>query len=113
MPELNTWIWVDALRWRAEKEGAQVYVLHKGDSDAGAVLVKVVGDDRLARLYVPVRDMEGERVWSQPLGSLPMEEARADGYIARRREDDPDIWAVEIIDRQARHFLIEPLDDAP
>lgn len=110
MPELSTWIWVDALRWRAEREGASVFVLHKGDGDAGAVLVKTVDGERLARLYVPVRDMEGERVWSQPLGSLPLEEARADAYIARRREDDPDIWAVEIIDRQGRHFLMEAVE---
>lgn len=109
MPELNTWIWVDALRWRAEREGASFFVLHKGDSDAGAVLVKVIDGDRLAHLYVPVRDMEGERLWSMPLGA-PVEEARADSYIARRREDDPDIWAVEIIDRQGRHFLIEPVE---
>lgn len=110
MPELSTWIWVDALRWRVESEGASFYLLHKGDADAGAVLVKLVDGDRLARLYVPVRDMEGERVWSQPLGSLPLEEARADAYIARRREDDPDIWAVEIVDRQGRHFLMEKVE---
>ena len=110
MPELSTWIWVDALRWRVESEGASFYLLHKGDADAGAVLVKLVDGDRLARLYVPVRDMEGERVWSQPLGSLPLEEARADAYIARRREDDPDIWAVELVDRQGRHFLMEKVE---
>lgn len=110
MPELSTWIWVDALRWRAERDGASFYVLHKGDTDAGVVLVKVVDADRLARLYVPVRDMDGERVWSQPLGALPLEEARADAYIARRRDDDPDIWAVEIIDRQGRHFLMEQIE---
>lgn len=110
MPGLSTWIWVDALRWRVESEGASFYLLHKGDADAGAVLVKLIDGDRLARLYVPVRDMEGERVWSQPLGSLPLEEARADAYIARRREDDPDIWAVEIVDRQGRHFLMERVE---
>jgi len=111
MSELSTWIWVDALRWRAEREGASCFVLHKGDADAGVVLLKLVDGDGLARLFVPVRDMEGERVWSQPLGGLPVEEARADAYIARRREDDPDIWALEIIDRQGRHFLMERVEE--
>lgn len=110
MSDLKARFWVDALRWRAESAGAGVYVAHRGDPDAGAVLVKVSLLDGTARLYVPVRDFEGERMWSQPLGEDPMEEARADAYAARRREDDPDLWVIEIEDRYGRHFLTEPLE---
>ena len=68
MSDLKTRFWVDALRWRAESGGAAIYVARRGDPDAGAVLVKVSLLDGTARLFVPVTDFSGERVWSQPLG---------------------------------------------
>jgi hypothetical protein len=68
MTDLKARFWVDALRWRAESAGASVYIERRGDPDAGVVLVKVLLPQRLAQLYVPVRDMEGERLWTQPLG---------------------------------------------
>ncbi|TGY88551.1 DUF1491 family protein [Marinicauda algicola] len=109
MSDLKTRFWVDALRWRAESGGAAIYVARRGDPDAGAVLVKVSLLDGTARLFVPVTDFSGERVWSQPLGDS-LEEARADAYAARRLEDDPDLWVIEIEDRHGRHFLTEPVE---
>ncbi|PWE17014.1 DUF1491 domain-containing protein [Marinicauda salina] len=112
MPEVKTRIWVDALRWRAESAGAAVYVVRRGDPDAGAVIVKVSMQDGFARLLAPARDFEGERIWTWPLGAEPLQSERADGYIARRAQDDPDLWALEIEDRQGRHFLTEPVENS-
>jgi len=112
MNELKVRFWVDALRWRAESAGASVYVSRKGDPDAGAVLVKVLAPERRARLLVPVRDFEGNRMWSQPLGAEPVPETDADAYCARRTERDPDLWIVEIDDAQGRHFLGEPIESS-
>lgn len=109
MTSLRTGIWVDALVRRADAALASAYVIRRGDEDAGAVLVKVVDADRLAHLYVPVRDEHGERIWTRFRGG-PVSEADADAYCARRCEDDTDMWIVEIVDRQARHFLTEPVE---
>ncbi|WBQ13450.1 DUF1491 family protein [Hyphomonadaceae bacterium BL14] len=110
MNELKAKFWIDALRWRAEGAGASVYVSRRGDPDAGAVLVKLVLPQGFARLLAPVRDFEGARVWSQPLGAEPVAEAEVDLYATRRAERDPDLWVIEIEDRQGRHFLTEPVE---
>jgi len=101
--------WTSALIRQAEQNGAFAAVIRKGDPDAGACLVKVRTLDGQAVLYRPIRNMNGERVW-WPKGPDP--EAEIDLYINRRIDDDPDLWVLEIEDRQGRHFLTEPIEES-
>lgn len=110
MSDLKARFWIDALRWRAEAAGASIYIARRGDPDAGAVLVKVLLKERTARLFAPVRNFEGERVWAQPLGADSVPETEVDAYAERRADRDPDLWVVEIDDPKGRHFLEEPLE---
>ena len=108
---LSTDIWVSALIRRAELGGAFGVVARKGDARAGAVLVKVLNrSDGTARLYSEATRMDGERVWMQPQPSD--QEPDLDRYIERAVRIDPDIWVVEIEDREGRHFLTEPVERA-
>jgi hypothetical protein len=106
---LATDIWVGALIRRAELGGAFAVVARKGDPRAGAVLVKVLdrGQGR-ARLYAMATRLDGEPVWMQPVKSE--EERELDAYVARAARVDPDLWVVEIEDRQGRHFLTEDVE---
>ncbi len=106
MMGLRTIFWVDALKLRAESGFAAFYVSRRGDEDAGAVLVKVVRAQGDARLYVPHRDADGARVWDC-YKSGQADEAEIDAYCARRSDQDPDLWLLEIEDREGRHFLRE------
>ncbi len=111
MEELKTDFWASALIRRAEIAGAFAGVVHKGDPDAGAVLVKVATLDRKARLYGPARNGDGERIWLDlSAGSLGDLESDVDEYVRKRRQGDPDLWVIEIEDRRGRHFLQEPVD---
>lgn len=106
---LSTDIWVGALIRRAEIGGGFAVVVRKGDMRAGAVLVKVLNrTDGTARLYSEATRMDGERVWMQPAPST--EEKDLDAYIERAVRVDPDVWVVEIEDREGRHFLVEPVE---
>jgi hypothetical protein len=108
---LSTDIWVSALIRRAELSGAFATVARKGDARAGAVLVKVLNrSDGTARLYSEATRMDGERVWMRPQPSE--EEPDLDRYIERAVRVDPDVWVVEIEDKQGRHFLTEPVERA-
>lgn len=108
---LSTDVWAGALIRRAELAGAFAAVIRKGDARAGAVLVKVLDRaDGTARLYAEAVRADGERVWMQPVRAQA--EAEIDAYLDRAARVDPDLWVVEIDDRQGRHFLTEPVDDA-
>lgn len=106
---LSSDIWVAALIRRVELGGGFAMVVRKGDARAGAVLVKVL-DRRngTARLYAEATRGDGEQVWMQPKASI--EEPDLDAYIERAARFDPDIWVVEIDDREGRHFLTEPVE---
>jgi hypothetical protein len=111
MSELKTEFWASALLRRAAIAGAFGGVVRKGDTDAGAVLVKVATLDGRARLYTPARDGEGERVFLDlSAGTLGDGEPDVDAYIRKRAEKDPDLWVIEIEDKFGRHFLMEPVD---
>ena len=108
---LSTDLWVSALIRRAEQGGAFAVVARKGDPRAGAVLVKVVNrSEDTTRLYAEATRLDGEQIWMRPARSD--QEPDLDSYIERAVRIDPDIWVVEIEDRQGRHFLVEPVDAA-
>lgn len=107
---LSTDIWVAALLRRAQLAGAFGVVARKGDARAGAVLVRTLrlpGDGQ-ARLYAEATRGDGERVWMQPAPGR--DAAELDAYVERAARIDPDIWVVEIEDREGRPFLTEPVE---
>ncbi len=108
---LPTWLWVDALIRRAQVAGASCFVLQKGDRSRGDVLVTVANLHGGARAYVPRTSMEGERIFSDVrLQGVGEDEASVNEYVRRARERDPDLWVLEIEDRDGRHFLTEPVE---
>jgi hypothetical protein len=43
--------------------------------------------------------LNGGLAWMRPLGPEKISDADADAYIARQGNFDPDVWALEILDR--------------
>ena len=97
-----------ALIRRAQVGGAYATVIRRGDNDAGALHVMLRTLDGLARLYTPIRNMEGDPAW---LVTAPSPEGEIDLRLNKLIDRDPDIWIVEIEDRDARHFLTEPVEE--
>lgn len=106
---LSSDIWVAALIRRAELAGGFAVVARKGDARAGSVLVKVLNRRAgTARLFSEATRGDGEKVWMRP--ALSDLEPELDAYIARAVRVDPDLWVVEVEDRDGRHFLTEPVE---
>src|ERR1700761_8736105 len=105
-PRLKSGIFVRALIRRVEVAGAQAYVVRKGAEEAGAVFLKIARLDGTATVLSQARSGEGDLIWVRPLGEAA-DEAKAAQYLERQTKFDPDLWIVEIEDRQGRTFVDE------
>ena len=112
-PRLKTEIRVAAHLRRAQAAGAFATIARRGDPDAGAVAVKVYLGRGRARALVQSRDLDGRSVWRDPLigdtvqedQSKDYHEAEVDAWLAKETAIDPDLWIVEIEDRDGRAFV--------
>ena len=102
---LSADIWVAALIRRVEQAGSFATIVRRGERQFGSVIVKVL-NLKTREAYV-LREAQGgeETVWMRPVETTG--EADLDDYIARQARYDPDLWVVEIEDRDGRHFLTE------
>ena len=103
---LTSDFWVSAYLRRLEEAMIPAYVTARGDATAGAVVVKVATLDGAARAYERQTDlMTGGRRW---MLLAEGEEREVDAALARARTRDPDLWLIELEDRQGRTLLDQP-----
>lgn len=107
-PRLKAGIYVRAIIRRAEVAGAQAFVVRKGSEEAGALFLKIARLDGTSVVLSPARRGEGELVWVKPLGDAA-DDAKAAAYFEKQAKFDPDLWIVEIEDREGRAFVDEPI----
>lgn len=95
---LPTALWVDAHMRKCMSAAIPVYVLHKGAHAAGTVMVKIVMRGKGCILLNQTRDMDGNTGWMQVFDDAPVDEPKADAYIKRSIDRDPDVWVIEVED---------------
>ncbi len=110
---LKAGIWVGAYLRKLNALAVTAVVARRGDGDAGAIFVKVASLDGFALVLRPaatgLAGTEDERFWSLAFPEGRLEETKADAYLTRQAGFDPDIWVIEVEDRQGRHFLDDHL----
>ncbi|EEB86262.1 DUF1491 family protein [Roseobacter sp. GAI101] len=103
MARLTARFWIDAYLARLRVYDIPAFVVAHGDDTGGAVLVKLATLDGKAVLFQRSFDlMSGARAWVEMASGS---EAEVDASVARQREFDPDLWVIEVEDRQGRHLL--------
>lgn len=108
MPDirLQSGLWVAAYLNRLRLATIPAYVTCKGDATAGAVAVKVATLDGRAQAFERRSDiLTGERRWMLLAEGA---EPEVDAVLTRARARDPDLWVIEVEDRQGRTLLDEP-----
>ncbi|MEZ5855792.1 MAG: DUF1491 family protein [Hyphomicrobiaceae bacterium] len=115
---LKSELWVKAYLRRAAGAGVSGVVVHRGDADAGIILIKIARLDGTADLFGPapagMQSDDGERRWMCLAEAVV--EADVDKRVASELRLDSDSWVVELEDRTGRHFLegwLAPLSDLP
>ena len=100
---LSTELWVQAHLRRCNAEGMFAAILRKGDQWGGAVIVKLNLLDCTFKVLTQTRDMDGAVAWLAAQQGTLLTEADATSYIERQVKRDPDLWVVEIEDKQGRN----------
>jgi hypothetical protein len=107
---LKSAIWVAAYIRRCYGQGAFAAVRRRGAEDAGAIFLKLNRLDGTADLFGPAPQTAfeearpSERAFVR-VGNAPMPEQKVEERLVREARFDPDVWIVEVEDREGRHFL--------
>ncbi len=101
-PRLKTKLQVQAAIRLGATLGINAVVSRHGDDDAGVILIKLNRRDLGFEVLAQTRTGAGDLVWQRVTSATPVAETEADAYLARALNRDPDVWVIEIEDRDAR-----------
>ncbi len=107
---LRSDFWVAAHIRRCFVENVVAMLRRRGAAEAGAVWVKVDHLDGTAVLYAPAPqsafEARGiERLFVRAHADEAIGSGEAESRLSRETRFDPDLWIVEVEDRQGRSFL--------
>jgi hypothetical protein len=108
MERIKSGLWVQALLWRLDRQALAVVIRRRGDVDSGSILLKISYLNGTARILSQVQDGAGRSVWMSACGADPVSEEKAEAYLTRSLDIDPDQWVVEIEDPKGRFAPDEP-----
>lgn len=107
---LRSDIFASALIRRAETQGAVAMLRRRGAAEAGALFIKLDRLDGRAAVYGPASQSEElpegvDRLFSKVHADEWVDPAGAEARLKREIMFDPDLWIVEIEDRDGRVFV--------
>ena len=104
-PRVTAELWIKAHIRKCNALAIPAMVVRSGDEAAGALIIKVNHLGPGCLVLAPANSMDGGRQWRRATGDDLVPEAEADAYIERQLNMDPDIWVLEIEDRDGRHLV--------
>lgn len=94
---------VAGLRRRVEIAGGFATILNRGERDAGTILVACSENGAIIGLHERMPQMDGTRRWQE----IPIKQEDSGEYLQRRRQQDPDLWIVELDIANGKRFVYE------
>jgi hypothetical protein len=80
-------------------------VIHRGEPDAGALMVVLVEGSANARAFERMPNAEGDRTWQCARHQDPHDPVGFGAYLDRRSRQDADLWIVELDIAQGERFI--------
>lgn len=111
MDRVTSDFWVTAYLRRVRVEGAFAVLRRRGSPEAGAIAIVVSRADRLAGLFLQAPQSlfdeakPGDRLFVPAYPEVFVEEQRVEDKLRREIDFDPDLWIVDVEDRDGRSFL--------
>jgi hypothetical protein len=102
--DLPTEFLVSAQIRTAAREGIPMTVVKRGYSGSGTIVLKINLLNGTARVLTQVR-YDDEWVWSPVTRTDPMDDKAADAYLDKQAVIDPDLWIIEVEDKQGRTWF--------
>lgn len=98
---------VASLIRRVQAEGGFATVLHKGERDAGTILVVLAENGGNFRLYERMPQLDGSRQWTLNRVQDPENKSDFQEYLDRRARQDSDTWIVELDIADGERFIAQ------
>lgn len=108
-PRLTSAMLVSALIRRVQVEGGFAAVLHKGDADAGAILIECADRGQPQLTLEQASGMDGNMVWRLVAQRSDGDTAGHEESLQKRLRLDPDLWIVELDIAGAERFAAETI----
>jgi hypothetical protein len=99
---LPTEFWVQSHLRRFNAAGTGAYLLRRGDTERGTVLVRLVGREG-TRILIQVRDLNGKLAWMGVKEGVVLSNPDADAYVERAVSRDSDLWVIEVETRDGEN----------
>lgn len=101
-------ILIEAILRDLTAKAVPYYILQTGNQASGLILLKMNGLNGQTRLLARQRNFMTDTLeWVPALKEEIIPEAEADAFIERSKRRDPDLWVIEVEDRQ----MVNPFAD--
>ena len=102
VPRVTSEFWVEAYRKVLESKALPIFVMKKGNTKAGAIIVRISDLQGTSKIFVQSYDLEGHRRWIELAAG---KDSEMEKVIVRQKEVDPDAWVLEVESRYGYHYL--------
>ena len=104
---LSASVEASALIRRAEADGGFAMVLHRGDSERGALLLVIRSRDRHVTCLERMLSQDGGYRWTQVGPATEESPEMLTEFLSRRLRFDEDLWLIELDIAQPERFIAE------
>ena len=96
--------WVSALKKKLELKAIPIFVIQKGDKQAGAIIIRVSDMIGNSKIFVQVPSHFNDRRWVQLADGRDVE---IEEIVNREKKFDKDAWILEVEELKGINFIDE------